>query len=451
MRFIGRTMELKRIRAALTMPRGTVLLYGKRRVGKTTLIKEAIKPIDAVKILYTCMPIELSRNAEDLSAKAMEALGFPAMRFSNFPALFDFLKTRSERIIVILDEYQDLKKKKEDGEYVDALFRTIIDDLGENISILLSGSAIRVMQELNKYDNPLYERFREEISLDELTYIEASEFYPDCPTRDKIIYYSVFGGMPLLNERIDPSLGVNENIIRLFVDQNGTAYSYAKSVLDIEASSINDAFIILSRIGNGKMRYSEIETLLASESTRKQLSRTLKTLVDSKLIRKRQPINSDSRKTAFYEISSNSLRFFLAYLLLLMPLHRAREIEQDSREKDKRSLAFREEALRKGVQESAFDALLFLGTSLGVLLFEFGLGPIAWEMGFLMTLAGTLLSIALPLLLLEPCSTLLARLFSKIKVEFRKDRESGEPRGNDVLAKKRGGEPEESVFIGIND
>ena len=141
---------------------------------------------------------------------------------------------------------------------------------------------------------------------------------------------------------------------------------------------------------------------------------------------------------------------FLAYLLLLMPLHRAREIEQDSREKDKRSLAFREEALRKGVQESAFDALLFLGTSLGVLLFEFGLGPVAWEMGFLMTLAGTLLSIALPLLL-EPCSTLLARLFSKIKVEFRKDRESGEPRGNDVLAKKRGGEPEESVFIGIND
>ena len=67
------------------------------------------------------------------------------------------------------------------------------------------------------------------------------------------------------------------------------------------------------------------------------------------------------------------------------------------------------------------------------------------------TLAGTLLSIGLPLLLLEPCSTLLARLFSKIKVEFRKDRESGEPRGNDVLAKKRGGEPEESVFIGIND
>ena len=115
MRFIGRTMELKRIRAALTMPRGTVLLYGKRRVGKTTLIKEAIKPIDAVKILYTCMPIELSRNAEDLSAKAMEALGFPAMRFSTFPALFDFLKTRRERIIVILDEYQDLADLIYDG------------------------------------------------------------------------------------------------------------------------------------------------------------------------------------------------------------------------------------------------------------------------------------------------------------------------------------------------
>ena len=316
MKFIGRTEELRRIRKALGAPAGAVLLYGKRRVGKTTLIKEALKKIDAVKILYTCMPIEMEKNAEALSSTVLNELGLAPLSFKDFPSLFKFLSTRNEKIVIVLDEYQDLKQKA-DSDYVDSLFRTIIDNLGENISILLSGSSIRVMSALNKSDNPLYERFSEEISLKELTYLEASEFYPECSVRDKIIYYSVFGGMPLLNQKVDPTLSVRKNIIKLFADPNGIAYSYAKSVADIEIASINDAFIIISRIGNGKLRYSEIASMLANDSSRKQLSRTLKALIDSELIRKRYPINSDNKKHVFYELSSNSLRFYFTYLLNL--------------------------------------------------------------------------------------------------------------------------------------
>ncbi len=316
MRFVGRKEELKRIRKALTTSNGAILIYGKRRIGKTTLIKEVLKDIDAVKVIYTCMPIELSMNASALSSAILNKLGLPYISFNDFQSLFDFLQTRNEKIIIALDEYQDLKKKS-DSEYVDAIFRTIIDNSTENISIILSGSSIRIMSELNKSANPLYERFSEVISLKELSYLEASEFYKDCSIREKITYYSIFGGMPILNKSINPEESAKENIIRLFINTDGVAYSYAKSVADIEVESINDAFIILSRIGNGKLRYSEIESLLSNDSSRRQLSRTLKTLADSGLIKKRKPINTDNKKTVFYEIASNSLRFFFSYLLNL--------------------------------------------------------------------------------------------------------------------------------------
>ena len=142
---------------------------------------------------------------------------------------------------------------------------------------------------------------------------------------------------------------------------------------------------------------------------------------------------------------------FITYLYLLLPLNKERELRLESREKDKRSLAFREEMLKRGVKESAFDLFLLSGTTLGVTIFYFGLGPGAFEFTFLFALLGALLALPLVLLTFEPLSTLLARLFAKIRVEFRKDRESGHsPRGNDVT-KKKSAEPEEAIFIGIND
>lgn len=85
----------------------------------------------------------------------------------------EFLKTRKERIVIVLGEYQDLKKR-EDGDAVDSIFRDIIDYLPENISIVLSGSSIRLMSALNDADNPLFERFTKEIHLKDMKFLNVS-------------------------------------------------------------------------------------------------------------------------------------------------------------------------------------------------------------------------------------------------------------------------------------
>lgn len=314
-RFFGRQKELQRIKDFLNRPQtGAMLILGKRRVGKTTLIKKALEDSDITSVIYTCIPSDLNTNLLLLSKAVSTSLNFPEIGFSNIQSLFDFLNTLGKKIVIVLDEYQDMKKR-EDSLLIDALFRNCVDSLSENVRLILSGSSIRMMSKLNDSDNPLFGRFSDIIMLNELTAFEAAEFYPDATVRDKIFYYGIFGGMPNILQRIDEKLGVTKNIERLFLDTGAIAYSYAKSVVDVEVSPINDAFTILNSIGNGKKRYTELLSSINSEKGRSQLSRTLNTLVDSGILSKKKPINKDSRTSTFYEITSPCLRFYFAYLI----------------------------------------------------------------------------------------------------------------------------------------
>ncbi len=315
MEFIGREKELAQLRKVLDgINGGRILIYGRRRMGKTTLIRKTLEETEGIKILYTALPIDLEGNAKALGDAVLKAIGIQSLRAESIDELFSFLSTRNERITIAIDEYQDMKKRA-DSDYVDALFRTAIDNLPANISIILSGSSIRLMKALLDEENPLFQRFNLTMRIDEMDYIEAALFYPGRSIRDRIILYSVFGGIPLLTSSIDESISVEENIISMFVDDNGIARNYIRSVIDTEISPIPDAFIILSALGNGKRHYTEILSCLSEEKNRTQLARTLKSLINSGLIRKRAPINSEKRKDAFYEIASNPIRFYFSYML----------------------------------------------------------------------------------------------------------------------------------------
>ena len=314
MEFIGRKKELGILKSQLESGHAAILLYGRRRLGKTWLLRQAMKDLDGAKILYTCKPMSLSDNATMLSARVLEAIGLAPLSFSSFEQLFDFISKRPEKFTIALDEYQDLKRRN-DNDYVDSIFRDIVDSRGDNVSIVFCGSSIRMMKALMDADNPLFERFTREIHLKEMDYLECSAFYPHAGIRERIMLYSVFGGVPFLNSLIDSERSVEYNIIDLFVSETGNARTYVKNVLDAEVRSIPDAFTVLSIIGNGKRRYSEIESHMSDEKSRNQLSRTLESMQKADLIVKRRPINDTSRKNTFYEIASNPLRFYFAYLL----------------------------------------------------------------------------------------------------------------------------------------
>lgn len=312
MEFYGREKELRQIKEALEDKAAkAILVYGRRRMGKTTLIKEAIKDADAVKIIYRGKVQPISTTIEELSVMATRLIGLGDIPLPSFEALFSLLGSRSEHFIIVFDEYQDTKKLED--VLVDAMLRNAIDDMPENIKLIFSGSSIRIMESLMKIDNPLYGRFKAEILVGEMDYYDSQKFYPEFSVRDKIILYSVFGGIPWINESIDQKLSVEENIIKLFVENKGLARTYVENVINVECSSINYSTEVLNAIRNGKKHFSEIQSYISIPSAKTQLSRVLKSLIDARLIKKRSPINSDSKKTVFYEISSNIIRFFFAY------------------------------------------------------------------------------------------------------------------------------------------
>ena len=220
--------------------------------------------------------------------------------------------SRKENFVLELDEYQDIRKLEK--ENVDAMLRNAMEEIPENIHIIISGSSIRVMEALTKNDNPLYGRFKTMIFVGEMVYYDSAKFYPSFSLHDRIILYSVFGGIPWINESIDPNISVEENITKLMLEDKGLARVYAEDVVNVECSPVLYSTEIFNAIGNGKRRFSEIQSYINLPSIKTQLTTVLNKLMESKLITKRNPINNKSRKSAFYEIGSNVVRFYFSHI-----------------------------------------------------------------------------------------------------------------------------------------
>ncbi len=137
----------------------------------------------------------------------------------------------------------------------------------------------------------------------------------------------------------------------------------------------------------------------------------------------------------------------LAMLLSLFVLNKEKEIYKESREKEKNNLAFRSDCLVKANSRSASSFLLLLMiASYGAIAF-FGFGPRSFMMVYLAMVMGIIFLGAYCLGLLTPISLFFAKLFSKIHFKPKKAKKAS--KGNAM--KKKSNEPEEAIFIGIND
>ena len=312
--FIAREKELKLLSDNLNDISTITIIYGKRRVGKTTLIKEALKNSNKINIYYECVKASLEHNLVLFTNTLVEYdVISEGISFKNFDSLFAYLNSQNNEYNIIFDEYPYLKFS-EKSQYVDSIFQRIIDNRISNINIVLSGSHIGMMIDLTKHDNSLYGRFTSQIALQDLDYVDASLFYPNKSIYEKIAFYSVFGGSPFVLGKLNNDLSVKENIIKLLLDKESIIYSYVSSLLTSDISFYEQAKKIFSFIGNSRIKYNDLQSKLNMEPNG-LLSKQLKTLIDMKFIRKNYPINklTDDKK-ATYELNDNLLRFYYTYL-----------------------------------------------------------------------------------------------------------------------------------------
>ncbi len=312
--FIGRQKELKQLTAALSdwKRKTAVLIYGKRRVGKSTLIKEAAKSFDGVVINHMCVSSTFEGNLELIYQSFSEGLSLPNMHFDSLFAMMDYLKTLDKKILLIIDEYPYLKQTKKKNE-VDSYMQSVIDRLPENVKLILCGSYITIMKELLTEENPLFGRFSLIQHIHDFDYYDAAQFYPELPVREKIAYYAVFGGCPYVLENLNTDLTLRENIIDLLLPETGLVRSHIENIMLKEIQKSFDARI-LEAIGNGKKKYTEIRDRLGSNETG-LLDKQLKILLDMETIQKTEPINRrNEKKKQFYEIMDNLMRFYFSFI-----------------------------------------------------------------------------------------------------------------------------------------
>lgn len=315
MKFIGRTKELKRIDDLINKEgEYNILIYGRRRIGKSFLIKKALENYNGIVIHYQCKNISIQNTIQELSELITLKFQLPyPIQLNSIDDIFKFLFTNNNNIVFVLDEYSYLINKIEG---LNSIVQYYIDmyKYTSNIKLILSGSQIDIMKNMNAYDNPLYGRFHDIIELKEHDYLESSLYYPNFSNEDKLILYSVFGGEPLYNSLIDDKKSVKENILELMVKENSIVELNINTLMNLELSKINYCNDVLTAIASGIKKNDDLVTK-AHIGSSSLLNPVLKKLLKLDLIKKITPINDlNNKKKTMYLINNNALRFYYKYL-----------------------------------------------------------------------------------------------------------------------------------------
>lgn len=310
--FIGREKELALLQEDYIGK--AIMVYGKRRVGKTTLIRKALESCQYKKVYFECLKGTMQDNINGFVQELVRAKVLPvSLSFNTLQDVFTYLNALPQKIVVVIDEYPYLKSMT-DSAAVDSIFQSIIDNRLSNIELILSGSHIGIMKDALQEKNALYGRFAVTIKLNELNYLDAAKFYPDKTPYDKAAHYAVFGGSPFVNQVLNPTATLRENIISTILNPMSAVYLYASQLLLSDYSVSINAERIFSVIGNGKKRYTEIEDKLDARKTG-NLAKQIKPLLDLEILSRNNPINkpNDNKKSAF-EINDNLLRFYFTFV-----------------------------------------------------------------------------------------------------------------------------------------
>lgn len=316
MKFYGREQQQKKLKRVLAKNELQVtLIYGRRRVGKSELIKQCLLSQDVPKLNYECKQTTEMNNVESLSALISENFGLPILGFGSMEALLDYLFRRAEKeqLILVLDEYPYLR---ETITGIDSILQSLIDRYKDttHLKLVLCGSYVEIMKSLLARENPLYGRVDLAIDLKPMDYYESAMFYPSFSSEDKVRLYSVFGGIPYYNRLVDPALSVRENIQELISAPGARLENEVSMYLKSEISKITNANEVFEALSKGFSKYSDLlsQSHVSSGPT---LVDVLEKLIRMEVVEKQAPINdADNRRKSGYFIVDNLSLFYYRYI-----------------------------------------------------------------------------------------------------------------------------------------
>lgn len=309
--FVGRKEELKYLKEEY---RGesfkNVIIYGRRRIGKTTLCTEFAQDRPSTYFLSQKTP----NQAQKLADKFAKENNIYPKKTETFEEAFEFIKNSiKERYIIILDEFPYLI---EEDRTIPSQFQYIIDEIlkDSKIFLIILGSSIAMMEnEVLSHKSPLFGRRTGQIKLQQLKIEELVEFFPNKTMEQIIEIYGVFDSIPAYLKKIDSSKNIYENIKQNLLIKESYLFEEPEFLLKQELREPKKYTEILRAIANGKTRLSEIanETQIPANILTKYIS----SLITLEIIHKKIPITEkELSRNTLYDFKDNFLRFYYRFI-----------------------------------------------------------------------------------------------------------------------------------------
>ena len=314
--FLAREKEVQKLKSALEKPDyELILVYGRRHVGKTELIKHTCGLSELPVVYYMCRQINEKKLTDELTAAIDNVFPLEGQMFRSFEDALRFMykKGQKEPAVLVLDEYPNARREIEG---LDTMLQSLSDEYKGHtkLKVILSGSYIDVMKSLKGSDEPLYGRITLSIDLKQMDYFDSARFYPSFKDTEKVELYSVFGGVPLYNSLIRSDLSVKENIINLIASPDARLSDEIDSFLKTGLSKIANANSVFDAMATGEINYSEIQKKANIESTG-VMNDLIHKLIGMEVVRKEYPINKENdRSKSHYYINDNFSRFYYRYI-----------------------------------------------------------------------------------------------------------------------------------------
>lgn len=317
MKFLGREKEILVLEKEYARDGGFVVIYGRRRIGKTTLIKQFIKSKTAFYFLAT-KEVE-SQSMKRFAGVIARTTGNSVLQKAAFSDWLDLFQAvadykPNEKKVLVIDEFPYLVKV---NDSFPSILQNAWDEIlkDSNVMLILCGSLISMMKKhALSYESPLYGRRTAQMRIAPLPFTTVYE-NQKLSFEEAAEQYSITGGVPKYMEFFSDGQPLYEQIKENVLSKNGFLYEEPNFLLTDEVQVPTNYFSIIKVIADGNHKLGMIAGILGLETS--ALTPYLKTLSELGFTEKQVPVtekNAEKTRKGLYFISDNFLRFWFRYV-----------------------------------------------------------------------------------------------------------------------------------------
>lgn len=306
-----------------------IIVYGRRRVGKTALINEFCK--DKPTIFFSALNASSQENLETLSKaiydKKYDGNGIAPVYQSYEDALNEITRmSKEERLVFVIDEYPYLAKAEKS---ISSRLQHVIDHTWQHgkLFVILCGSSMSFMEnQVLGYESPLYGRRTAQLKIKALSYREVNAFHPRLSYEQQALIYGITGGIPHYINKLEIEDDIDTALKENFFNSSSYLFEEPENLLKQELREPAVYNSIITAIAGGASRINEITTKVGMESA--ACAKYLKILLDLGILKKETPLTEKAGKKTIYQIGDNFFQFWYRFVPKNMSSIQAGRIER---------------------------------------------------------------------------------------------------------------------------